>query len=107
ATIFVDASLAGGANDGSSWQDAFRGRLGLAAALAAAQSGDEIWVANGVYAPAPANGDRLASFAMRSGVAVLGGFAGGETSAEQRNPALHVAVLTGDLNNNDGPSNNG
>src|SRR5690606_39083249 len=73
ATIFVDASLAGGANDGSSWQDAFRGRLGLAAALAAAQSGDEVWVANGVYAPAPADGDRLASFGTRAGGAVLGG----------------------------------
>ncbi len=103
ATIFVDASRMTGANDGTSWANAFQGRLGLVSALAAANPGDEVWVADGVYAPAPASGDRNLSFAMRDGVAVLGGFAGDETNAEQRDPALNIAVLTGDLNSNDGP----
>ncbi len=107
AVLRVDASLNTGANDGSTWADAFQGRLGLAAAVAAAQPGDEIWIADGVYAPAGAGGSRAASFAPQAGVALLGGFAGGETSADQRDPSLHTAILTGDLNANDGPPANG
>lgn len=107
ATIFVDASRTSGANDGSSWANAFQGRLGLVQALATAQPGDEVWVADGVYAPAPPGGERELSFVMPSGVAVLGGFAGDESSAGQRDPAAHVAVLTGDLNGDDGPPNVG
>jgi hypothetical protein len=103
ATIHVDASAVGGANDGSSWSDAFRGRLGLMAALAVAQPGDEIWIANGEYAPAGPGGPRTVSFVVPTDVALLGGFAGGEASAEQRDPALHIAVLTGDLASDDGP----
>ncbi|HVZ94306.1 MAG TPA: hypothetical protein VG797_07340 [Phycisphaerales bacterium] len=99
--IFVNATLVGGANDGSSWSDAHRGRLGLRDALLGASPGDEVWVAQGVYAPAPANGGTGFSFVVPSGVVVLGGFTGAETAASQRNPTLHEAVLTGDLNNND------
>ena len=46
--LHVDA-LAVGSNDGSSWTDAF---TDLQPALAAAVSGDEIWVAAGSYKPA-------------------------------------------------------
>ena len=34
-TLFVDAQLAAGANNGSSWANAFRGPLGLQAGLPA------------------------------------------------------------------------
>lgn len=107
ATIFVDASRATGANDGTSWANAFQGRLGLVSALASANPGDEVWVADGVYAPAPSGGDRNLSFVMRSGVVILGGFAGDETSANQRGPGVNVAFLTGDLDSDDGVPNNG
>lgn len=61
--IFVHAGLETGANDGSSWSNAFQGRLGLQQALAQAGDGPAaIWVAAGTYAPAPAGGDRNASF---------------------------------------------
>lgn len=96
----VRASLTTGAESGTSWSDAFRGRLGLQRALDVAQPGDSIWVAAGVYAPAAAGGPRSATFALRSGVQVLGGFAGSETSPLQRNPALNLTALTGDLNGN-------
>ena len=39
-TLFVDASLASGADDGSSWANAFQGSYGLQNALAASQPGD-------------------------------------------------------------------
>ena len=107
AVLRVDAFLNTGANNGATWADAFQGRLGLQSALAIAQPGDEIWIANGDYAPAPAGGPRTATFALPPDLHILGGFAGGETSAAQRNPALHIARLTGDLNNNDGPPANG
>ena len=107
AVLRVDASLNTGANNGATWADAFQGRLGLQAALAAAQPGDEIWIADGQYAPAPANGSRAVNFFLPPNLTILGGFAGGETSADQRNPALHHAVLTGDLNSDDGPPVNG
>src|SRR5262245_44061290 len=78
--IYVDVA-ATGANDGSSWTSAF---TSLQSALTAAQSGDEIWVARGSYAPAPPNGSRTVSFELKSGVAVYGGFAGFETLLAQR-----------------------
>jgi hypothetical protein len=103
--IFVDAALTSGAGDGSSWADAFQGRLGLQQALESIALGTsaQVWVADGEYASAPPGGSRLASFKLHSGVEVYGGFAGGETSLDQRDPARNVAMLTGDLNDNDVP----
>ncbi len=104
--LYVNANLATGTNDGSSWADAYRGRLGLQAALTAAAPGNgaQIWVAAGVYAPAGPSGDRNTSFALKNGVAVYAGFSGVETSLAQRNPAANLTILTGDLNAND-PAN--
>ena len=98
--VYVNAALATGANDGTSWENAYQGRLGVQAALSASQPGDEIWVSSGTYAPAAANGSRAASFDLRAGVALLGGFAGNETSRDQRDPAARLTRLTGDLNSN-------
>jgi predicted outer membrane repeat protein len=98
-TRYVDAS-ASGANNGSSWADAYSGAGGLTAALAAAVSGDEIWVADGTYLPST-SGLRSASFTFKNGVTVYGGFAGGETSLSQRDLATNVAILSGDLAGDD------
>ncbi|MFM9170986.1 MAG: hypothetical protein ACKOTD_12990, partial [Phycisphaerales bacterium] len=51
AIRYVDASLTSGANNGTSWADAYQGVGGVAAALAASVSGDEIWVRAGTYKP--------------------------------------------------------
>lgn len=98
--IYVDAARATGADDGTSWNNAFRGRLGLQHALAVANDGDEIWATGGSYAPAAAGGDQLLSFDIVSGLRVYGGFSGSEVSREQRNPTGNVTILTGDLNSN-------
>jgi hypothetical protein len=98
AIVYVDRDAAG-ANDGSSWADAF---TDLQNALLATASG-EIWVAEGTYTPAGPDGDRWATFALASGVALYGGFTGVEISRDQGDPATHRTVLSGDLNGNDGP----
>lgn len=100
-TLFVDANLSTGANDGSSWADAFQGPGGVQFALFAAQAGDDIFVADGTYW-ATNTGSRAASFNLKNGVALYGGFLGGEASPAER-PPLGVApsVLTGDLNGDD------
>ena len=68
----------------------------LQLALAAAGSGDEIWVAAGTYKPT-ASADRTISFAMKNGVGVYGGFNGTETLRSQRDPVANATVLSGDI----------
>ncbi len=101
-TVFVDAALATGANDGSSWADALQGPLGVQAALALAVSGDEVWVAQGAYLPTD-TGSRTVSFALENGVTLYGGFLGTETGPEQRPPfGSAPSALSGDLAGDDG-----
>lgn len=82
---------AGGANDGSSWQNAFPD---LQDALIAAQPGDSIWVAEGTYYPTSAS-DRTISFRVKSGVRLFGGFSGSETNLNERDWEAHPVILSG------------
>jgi hypothetical protein len=91
-TIYVRSS-ASGANNGTSWTDAYSD---LQSALATAGATDEIWVAAGTYKPT-ATADRTISFALKNGVGIYGGFAGTETMLSQRNPAANVTILSGDI----------
>lgn len=96
ATLFVKTN-AGGAANGGSWANAFPS---LQAALTAAQAGDQVWVAKGVYKPAPA-GNPETAFEVESGVALYGGFAGHETTLAQRDWEANRTVLSGDIDGND------
>ena len=82
----------GGGGGCTSWVDACE----LQAALAAASSGSEIWVQAGVYKPT-VGADRTISFALKSGVALYGGFTGSENERAQRNWATNVTTLSGDI----------
>ncbi|MFK5955986.1 MAG: right-handed parallel beta-helix repeat-containing protein [Planctomycetota bacterium] len=90
-TVYVDLD-ATGANDGSSWADAF---VDLQDALAVISVG-EIWVAEGRYRPALA-GQVTVAFQLKNQVEILGGFVGIETLRSQRDVALHETFLDGDL----------
>ena len=91
ATILHVDGAAAGSNDGSSWSNAF---VDLQLALAAAQAGDEIWVAAGTYTPTSGS-DRAATFQLVSGVEVYGGFSGFETSLEERDWTNYKSILSG------------
>jgi len=100
--IYVDTD-ATGANDGTSWTDAYNY---LQDALASASSGDLIKVAEGVYTPdlggGSTPGDPDATFQLKNGVRVKGGYAGfGEPSPNRRKPEVYLTILSGDLNRDD------
>jgi len=101
--FFVDGS-ATGANNGTSWTNAFND-LQTALTVAAGSTGlvEEFWVAAGVYTPDPLGSDRTASFELTEDVQLYGGFSGGEMVRDDRDPAENVTVLSGDLNNDDLP----
>src|SRR5262245_59503959 len=89
--------------DGLSWATAYN-QLFNALDDAANGGVGEIWVAAGSYSPRRSGTNRDQTFSLVSGVSVLGGFAGNETSSEQRDPPANPTILTGDFNSNDGPN---
>lgn len=102
---YVDAD-ANGADDGSSWADAY---TSLPQALGVASNGDEIRVAQGIYRPndgvvhIPEVNERDLTFQLKNGVTVKGGYAGyGETDPNERDIKLYETILSGDLFGNDG-----
>lgn len=96
--VYVDRDAAGG-NTGADWTNAY---TSLQTALQAGW-GSEVWVAEGLYTPAPPGGSAAETFALRSSLGIYGGFVGNETQREQRDPAAHITVLSGDLNGDDQP----
>jgi len=87
--IYVKASAAG-ANNGTSWTDAY---TSLTSALAAASSGDEVWTSNETYNPGGAAGDYF-DVAVKD-LTLYGGFVGTETSISQRRLNVNKTVLDG------------
>jgi len=93
-TLYVKPGATGNC---SNWDDACE----LQTALTNAVSGDEIWVAAGVYKPTTDTTDRTATFTLKDGTAIYGGFVGTETARGERNPTTNVTILSGDIDNND------
>jgi predicted outer membrane repeat protein len=95
AVLYVRPDGAGRACD--SWENA----CGLQTALQRAAAGDEIWVKAGVYRPAADTRLPQATFQLKQGVALYGGFAGTETARDQRDWETQITVLSGDLGGDD------
>ena len=106
--IYVDASNTAGTQNGITWGTAFSN---LQDALAVAGDGIEIWVAAGVYHPDAGTGytddDPFAYFRVPGGASLLGGFAGGETTADQRDFFINKTVLSGDISQDDTTNSDG
>lgn len=97
-TLYVDSS-ASGSNSGQSWSDAF---TNLQSALANAQVGTVIKIAQGTYSPHAT--DRSTSFELRNGIKLLGGYPRG---GGERDSALYSqTILTGDIQGDGDSSNN-
>jgi len=105
--IYVDDN-APGANNGSSWSDAY---FYLQDALMLVSAGDEIRVAQGIYRPDDfvlsrrPNRGRAETFALICEVTLSGGYAGcGAPDPNERDIELYETVLSGDRDDNDGPN---
>ena len=112
--LYVDPTAGDPNQDGSSWALAYSD---LQSALDVAALGDpndcvEVWVASNVYTPSvptDPNDPRSATFKLLNGVQLYGGFEGlnsaiypgGETLRNQRDPAVNLTILSGDLNGDD------
>lgn len=96
--VYVDAN-ASGANDGSSWIDAY---TTIDAALAVAGPNRKIWVAKGVYMPSAQNTPLEIN---DTSISIFGGFDGTETQLSDRDLTLinttNATVITGDMNGDD------
>jgi len=71
---------------GTSWQTAFKT---ITKALNVAEAEDQIWVAEGTY-------QKGNTITISGGISVYGGFAGTETSLEQRNISKHPTIIDGE-----------
>ncbi len=105
--IYVDNS-ATGANDGSSWTNAYTALQDALMHADAAEKPAEINVAQGVYKPdqgeSQVPGDKHATFQLIDGITLKGGFAGlGQTDPNARDLHNFTTILHGDLADDDGP----
>ena len=105
-TLYVDDDAAG-ANDGSSWMDAY---MYLQDALADADSAEkpvEIRVAQGIYKPNQGINISMLPFLLINEVTLAGGYAGlAEQDPNERNFERYKTILSGDLAGNDIDVNN-
>jgi len=85
-TVFVKCDSAGPIFDGASWETAYNA---IQPAIdKAALTQDQVWAAAGTYP------ERLQ---MKQGVALYGGFAGGETTLGERNCKANHVVVDGEM----------
>ena len=109
--VFVSENGAG-TKDGSSWANALDGNTllangytRLADALQNAQCDNCFWVASGTYFPC-GDADASKHFVLNEGVRVYGGFAGDETSLDQRDLDHYSTVFSGELQDDNNETNN-
>ena len=100
AQIYVNED-ASGANDGTSWANAF---TDLSTAIHTTNPGDELWIASGTYKPPSPDLNVDTAFSLPHDLILLGGFAGDESSVDDRDPQSNRTILTADQNGDDIPN---
>jgi len=108
--IYVDDD-AGGANDGTSWENAYTFLQEALGDARLAEKPVEIRVAQGIYRPngglmaIPEFDWRTTTFELINGVTLKGGYAGLDAAdPNARDVGLYQTILSGDLNGDDDPS---
>ncbi|MBN2704344.1 MAG: right-handed parallel beta-helix repeat-containing protein [Pontiellaceae bacterium] len=92
--FYVDNRFQGSSPTGELWNSAFPS-LQDAIDAAAENGGGEVWVKSGTHSPRGTRRD--ASFELKTGVHLYGGFRGDETNREQRNPKAYPTTLSGNI----------
>ncbi len=88
--VYVDVN-ATGANDGSSWANAY---TDISTAFSNSAAETEFWVKAGVY--------KQSSWISYSAT-IIGGFDGTETTSDQANPEVNQVIFDADVNGDDTP----
>lgn len=96
-TFYVNSNIASGANNGSSWINAF---INLQRAVDSSSVGDTIKLAGGTYRPPGTTSS--ASFTFKGGIVLLGGYspATGDSTDALRNWVNYPVILNAVLPNN-------
>ncbi|WP_236978598.1 right-handed parallel beta-helix repeat-containing protein, partial [Membranihabitans maritimus] len=102
---YVD-SIATGANNGTSWANAFTDLQDALQAVRECSDMDSIFVAKGTYYPTPDGMNRDSSFVIPDSAVVLGGFPSGGGMLADRDWELNLTVLNGDIDLNGALSGN-
>lgn len=100
---YVDASRAG-IGEGTSWSTS-AADLGEILSVAGLRCSNisQLWAADGTYKPDSGTGDRYRTVTLRDGLGLYGGFqgrsraGGGEMLLSQRDPAVHLSTLSGEI----------
>lgn len=110
-TLYVNGSLSTGLNDGSSWENAFRGATAFGTALRYANNCDNntILIAKGTYKPhslpfgVTSGTNRSYTFALKGGLKIYGGFLGTESVSDysSQKARQNETILSGDFANDD------
>ncbi|KGE86601.1 hypothetical protein IX84_20855 [Phaeodactylibacter xiamenensis] len=101
-TVPIRYVKAGGTGNGTSWADA----SGDLQAMIEACGVEQVWVAAGTYKPTSGT-DRNASFVMKNGVAIYGGFPNtGDPVFTDRDWVAYETILSGDIGTPDDNSDN-
>ncbi|MHC4698281.1 MAG: right-handed parallel beta-helix repeat-containing protein, partial [Planctomycetota bacterium] len=91
--------------DGSTWATAFADlQDALDEAETSADPNREIWLAGGTYKPTRLEDladPRSMTFRLLKDVSIIGGFAGTETSRDQRLPGVNTTIISGDISGDD------
>ncbi|WP_321298916.1 MBG domain-containing protein [Marinifilum fragile] len=101
--IYVTQNGAGD-QSGSSWENAMKD-IQTAINQVAENGGGEVWVAKGTYYPTEqydgkSDDSRKKTFNLNSGVKLLGGFTGNETSENERDLENNQTILNGSIDGN-------
>ncbi len=94
--LYVNASVSGGNNDGSSWTDAYSNLLEAIGKANICTNITEIWIAKGVYKTF----NETSTFTIPKNISLFGGFLGTENNRSDRNWATNPTILSGDINDN-------
>ena len=105
AAWFVTQNGAG-TKHGGSWSNAM-GESEFVQTLQLVQpAGTEFWIAKGTYRPTVDPNNRDATFILKNGVALYGGFAGNETQRKERDWNANPTYLSGEIQNDGSILNN-